>query len=66
MWSVLKKAASGVPCLRRSGFAQAGGSLAVLTYSTYAPLVHAAAAFPSRASGQVWTGLFEHSNTFLR
>ena len=29
----MKKAASGVPCLRRSGFAPAGRPLAVLTYS---------------------------------
>jgi len=32
----LKKAASGVPCLRRSGFAQAGRQFAVLTYWKYA------------------------------
>ncbi len=29
---MLKKSASGVPCLRRSGFAQAGRLFAVLTY----------------------------------
>jgi hypothetical protein len=34
---MLKKAASGVPCLRRSGFAQAGRHFAVLTYWEYAP-----------------------------
>ncbi|MDH5427075.1 MAG: hypothetical protein OEY57_02710 [Nitrospirota bacterium] len=32
---LLKKAASGVPCLRRSGFAQAGRPFAVLTYCGY-------------------------------
>jgi hypothetical protein len=47
---MLKKAANGVPCLRRasfaevatkaeSGFAQAGRLFAVLTYSMYAPRV---------------------------
>jgi len=41
---MLKKAASGVPCLRRSGFAQAGRPFAVLTYSMYAPHVKRAAA----------------------
>jgi len=39
----LKKAASGVPCLRRSGYAQAGRHFAVLTYSMYAPRVKMAA-----------------------
>jgi len=33
----LKKAASCVPCLRRSGFAQAGRPFAALTYWAYAP-----------------------------
>jgi len=33
---LLKKAASGVPCLRRSGFAQAGRHFSVLTYWKYA------------------------------
>ncbi len=32
--SLAEGAASGVPCLRRSGFAQAGRPLAVLTYSS--------------------------------
>ena len=41
---MLKKAASGVPCLRRSGFAQAGRPFAVLTYYEYAPRVKMAAA----------------------
>jgi hypothetical protein len=41
---MLKKAASGVPCLRRSGYAQAGRHFAVLTYSMYAPHVKRAAA----------------------
>ena len=36
---MLKKAASGVPCLRRSGFAQAGRHYAVLTCAMYAPRV---------------------------
>jgi hypothetical protein len=58
---MLKKAASGVPCLRRSGYAQAGRHFAVLTYSMYAPRVKMAAAFPSTPSGQDWTDFFEHS-----
>jgi hypothetical protein len=41
---LLKKAASGVPCLRRSGFAQAGRHFSVLTYSAYAPRLKMAAA----------------------
>jgi len=41
---MLKKTASGVPCLRRSGFAQAGRHFAVLTYLMYAPRVKRAAA----------------------
>jgi hypothetical protein len=41
---MLKKAASGVPCLRRSGYAQAGRPFAVLTYRVYAPRVKMAAA----------------------
>ena len=36
---LLKKAASAVPCLRRSGFAQAGHQFFVLTYWKYAPRV---------------------------
>jgi len=36
---MLKKAASGVPCLRRSGYAQAGRHFAVLTYFMYAQRV---------------------------
>ena len=65
---MLKKAASGVPCLRRSGFAQAGRPFAVLTYSMYAPRVKMAAALP--VEGRVlarlgWAGqttdFFEHS-----
>ena len=71
---MLKKAASGVPCLRRaysaevalatkagSGYAQAGRHFAVLTYSMYALRVKMAAAFPSSDSGQDWTDFFEHS-----
>jgi len=34
----LKKAASGVPCLRRSGFAQAGRHFSVLTYWKFVAL----------------------------
>ena len=41
---MLKKAASGVPCLRRSGYAQAGRHFGVLTYSMYAPRVKMAVA----------------------
>jgi len=41
---MLKKAASSVPCLRRSGFAQAGRHVAVLTYCEDAPRVNLAAA----------------------
>ena len=44
---LLKKTASGVPCLRRSGFAQAGPQFPVLTYGKYAPRQKLAAAFPS-------------------
>jgi hypothetical protein len=43
----LKKATSGVPCLRRSGYAQAGRNFVVLTYWKYVPRVKIAAAFPS-------------------
>jgi hypothetical protein len=43
----LKKAASGVPCLRRSGFAQAGHHFSVLTYWKYALRAKMPAAFPS-------------------
>ena len=35
-----RRAASRVPGLRRSGFAQAGRPVVVLTYSVYAPLRH--------------------------
>jgi len=41
---MLKKAASGVPCLRRSGYAQAGRHFSVLTYGMYAPRAKMAAA----------------------
>jgi len=41
---MLEKTVSGVPCLRRSGFAQAGRHFTVLTYSMYAPRVKIAAA----------------------
>jgi hypothetical protein len=41
---MLKKAASGVPCLRRSGYAQAGRPFVVLTYWEYAPRAKRAAA----------------------
>jgi hypothetical protein len=51
---MLKKATSGVPCLRRSGYAQAGRNFVVLTYWQYAPRVKIAAAFPSTGSGQDW------------
>jgi len=44
MMGLLKKAASGVPCLRRSGFAQAGHQFSVLTYWKYAPRAKLAAA----------------------
>jgi hypothetical protein len=44
---MLKKSTSGVPCLRRSGYAQAGRNFVVLTYWKYAPRVKIAAAFPS-------------------
>ncbi|WP_443147811.1 hypothetical protein [Nitrospira sp.] len=44
---LLKKAASGVPCLRRSGFAQAGRHFSVLTYWKYALRAKMTAAFPS-------------------
>jgi hypothetical protein len=44
---LLKKAASGVPCLRRSGFAQAGRQFFVLTYWKYALRAKMTAAFPS-------------------
>jgi hypothetical protein len=51
---MLKKATSGVPCLRRSGYAQTGRNFVVLTYWQYAPRVKIAAAFPSTGSGQDW------------
>jgi hypothetical protein len=64
---MLKKATSGVPCLRRaysaevalatkagSGSAQAGRNFVVLTYWQYAPRIKIAAAFPSSDSGQDW------------
>jgi|GEM_PF-6598510 len=65
---MLKKSASGVPCLRRSGFAQAGRAFVVLTYFAYAPRAKPPAALP--VEGRVlarlgWAGqtilLFEHS-----
>ena len=40
----MKKGTSGVPCLRRSGYAQAGRHLVVLTYGEYTPRVKMAAA----------------------
>jgi len=43
---MLKKATSSVPCLRRSGFAQAGRQFVVLTYWKYALRVKIAAALP--------------------
>jgi hypothetical protein len=36
LMGMLKKATSSVPCLRRSGFAQAGRHFVVLTYWKYA------------------------------
>ncbi len=42
----VKKSASGVPCLRQSGFAQAGRACVVLTYSVYAPGVKVHAVLP--------------------
>jgi len=53
---LLKKAASSVPCLRRSGFAQAGRHFSVLTYWKYAPRKKTAVAFPSAS---LRTGLDE-------
>jgi hypothetical protein len=47
---MLKKAASGVPCLRRSGYAQAGRHFAVLSYSMYAPRVNNGCALWDAAS----------------
>ena len=47
---MLKKAASGVPSLRRSGFAQAGRYFAVLTYFMYAPRVNKGCALRDAAS----------------
>jgi len=44
---LLKKGVSGVPCLRRSGFAQAGRPFVVLTYYEYAPRVKGPAALLS-------------------
>ena len=40
---MFKKDVSGVPCLPRSGFAQAGRQFAVLRYLEYAPRVKMAA-----------------------
>jgi len=51
---MLKKATSGVPCLRRSGYPQAGRNFVVLTYWKYDPRAKIAAAFPSTCSGQDW------------
>jgi hypothetical protein len=45
---MLGKAASGIPCLRRSGFAQAGRHYAMFTFREYAPRVKVAAALLSR------------------
>jgi hypothetical protein len=55
---MLKKAASGVPCLRRSGYAQAGRPFAVLTYeSTFrAP----------KGLRPYWGEFFDHSPQFIR
>jgi hypothetical protein len=50
----VEKAASSVPCLRRSGYAQAGRHFAVLTYWEYAPRVKLAAAL-------LETDFFDHS-----
>jgi len=50
--------ASGVPCLRRSGFAQAGRPFAVLTYYEYAPLVKMSAALLDRPFGKTQGMLF--------
>ena len=54
---MLKKATSSVPCLRRSGFAQAGRQFVVLTYWKYAPRVKIAAALPD--------DFFDHSRRLL-
>ena len=55
---LLKKAASGVPCLRRSGFAQAGRHFSVLTYYAYAPRVKTAAALLDGPFGKTQGMLF--------
>ncbi|MEE9232643.1 MAG: hypothetical protein V3U07_04245 [Nitrospirales bacterium] len=64
---MLKKSASGVPSLRRSGFAQAGRPLVVLTYSVYAPLAKSPLAWPEERcvlANPGWAGettaRFEH------
>ena len=54
---MLKKTTSGVPCLRRSGFAQAGRPSAVLTYWKYAPRVKIAVA--------LLDDFFDHSRQLL-
>ena len=54
----------GVPCLRRSGYAQAGRHFAVLTYSMYAPRVKQRGGPPRTLpmhSRPCWTDFFEHS-----
>ena len=64
---MLKKSTSGVPCLRRSGSAQAGQPFVVLTYSVYAPRAKGPAALPverrvlaRRGWAGEMTGFFEH------
>jgi len=55
----LKKSASGVPCLRQSGFALTGLALFApfaLTYSNYAPGVKAPAALPEEKHVLACTG----------
>ena len=54
---MLKKAVSGVPCLRRSGYAQAGRYFSVLTYWKYASRVKRAAA--------LLDDFFDHSRRLL-
>ena len=53
---VLKKPASGVPCLRWSGFAQAGRPFVMLTYSHVRSACQRGCGLPfGGASGQDWT-----------
>jgi len=54
---MLKKVTSGVPWLRRSGFAQAGRHFVVLTYWKYAPRIKIAAA--------LLDDFFDHSRQLL-